>query len=352
MGRISRSSQLNPCLYLNFNIIRAYSTAVAQDNLNAKISILPALIVAYKRLENTEKLMNDCIKFGCPKIYIAVDKSTGSENFQREFYELASKIHERTSIPIYLWNREENYGLAASVFSAISWFFEFEEAGYILEDDLEVSESFFLWSSALLDKLHDDDHTWLVSGNNYQDNKTVQSTNYPLIWGWATSRTKWEQILKSVFSSAPTFNSSTHFKVRTYWALNYKKAAVGTVDSWAMLLAATMRANNKSCILPPTNMVSNLGSDLAATHTQQNVWPLRQPIENLLISFIDETVIPTESADEVNEFIEKRIYGLEKIKYRWVLKIALLKFRKNSKLQNIRELMEKDSITTKFEMRQ
>ena len=47
-----------------------------------KISILPALIVAYKRLENTEKLINDCIKFGCPKIYLAVDNST---TWQKKF---------------------------------------------------------------------------------------------------------------------------------------------------------------------------------------------------------------------------------------------------------------------------
>ena len=323
---------------------------MSANNLNAKISILPALIVAYKRLENTERLINDCIKFGCPKIYLAVDKSTGTRNFQKEFYELAEKIHERTSIPIYLWNRDENYGLAASVVSGISWFFEYEEAGYILEDDLEVSESFFLWSSNLLDKSQGDDDIWLVSGNNYQDNRTVQSTNYPLIWGWATSRTKWELILDSILSSAPTFKSSTDLKVRTYWALNYKKAAAGVVDSWAMLLAATMRGANKSCILPPTNMVSNLGSDLAATHTQINVWPLREPIKNLSIDLIDEMDFPTESTDQVNEFIEKHIYGINKLRYRWILNIALLKLKKNSKLQNIRDLMGKNPDIIKFEM--
>ena len=234
--------------------------------------------------------------------------------------------------------------------SGISWFFEHEEAGYILEDDLEVCESFFLWSSTLLDKSQDADDVWLVSGNNYQDNRTVQSTNYPLIWGWATTRTKWQLIIESMLSSAPTFESSTDLKVRTYWALTYKKAAAGIVDSWAMLLAATMRGNNKSCILPPTNMVSNLGSDLAATHTSINVWPLREPIENLSIDLIDEMDFPTESTDQVNEFIEKHIYGIDKLRFRWILSIALLKFKKNSKLQSIRDLIEKDSDIVKFEM--
>lgn len=323
---------------------------MAPDNLNAKISILPALIVAYKRLENTEKLINDCIKFGCPKIYLAVDKSNGTRNFQQEFYNLAERIHQRTSIPIYLWNRNQNYGLAASMLSGISWFFEFEEAGYVLEDDLEVSESFFLWSSSLLEKVREDDDIWLVSGNNYQDKETVQFTNYPLIWGWATSRSKWKLILESTLSSAPNFNRSTDLKVRTYWALSYKKAATGVVDSWAMLLAATMRGKNKTCVLPPANMVSNLGSDLAATHTQLNVWPLREPIKNLPINSTYEINLTTESTGQINEFIEQNIYGIKKFKIRWILNIALLKFKRNSKLDNLRDLMDEDQNIIKFEM--
>lgn len=323
---------------------------MAPDNLKGKISILPALIVAYKRLENTEKLINDCIKFGCPKIYLAVDKSTGTRDFQHEFYNLAESIHQRTSIPIYLWNRDQNYGLAASMISGISWFFEFEEAGYILEDDLEVSESFFLWSSSLLRKAQDDDDVWLISGNNYQDKRIVQSTNYPLIWGWVTTRRKWKLMLESMLSSDLEFKSSTDFKVRTYWTLNYKKAAVGVVDSWAMLLAATMRGNNKACILPPVNMVSNLGSDLAATHTQANVWPLREPVENLPIKYIDEMELPTESTNQVNEFIEKHIYGINKFRFRWILNITLLKLNRNLKLETIRVLMDSDPNFVKFEI--
>jgi hypothetical protein len=97
-------------------------------------------------------------------------------------------------------------------------------------------------------------------------------------------------------------------------------------------------------------MVSNLGSDLAATHTQINVWPLREPIENLSINLIDEMDFSTESTDQVNEFIEKNIYGINKLRYRWILNIALLKFKKNSKLQNIRDLIEKDSDIIKFEI--
>lgn len=323
---------------------------MAPDNLTAKISILPALIVAYKRLENTEKLINECIKFGCPRIYLAVDKSTGTRDYQQEFYNLAERIHKRTSIPIYLWNRHQNYGLAASMISGISWFFEFEEAGYVLEDDLEVSESFFLWSSSLLSRVEDDDDVWLISGNNYQDRRTIQSTNYPLIWGWVTTRRKWKLMLESMLSSSLEFKSSVGLKVRTYWTLNYKKAAVGVVDSWAMLLAATMRGNNKLCILPPVNMVSNLGSDLAATHTQANIWPLREPVENLPIKNIDELELPTESTNQVNEFIEQHIYGINKFRFRWILNITLLKLNRNLKLETIRVLLDFHPNFVKFEI--
>ncbi len=63
--------------------------------------------------------------------------------------------------------REENLGCGRGVSGAISWFFEHEEAGIILEDDIRPEASFFPFVTELLHRYADDPRVWAVSGCNF-----------------------------------------------------------------------------------------------------------------------------------------------------------------------------------------
>jgi hypothetical protein len=243
-------------------------------------------------------------------------------------------------VPITVWFRKQNYGLAASMLTAINWFFNAEEAGYILEDDLAISKSFFTWGSYLLEQAKENDQVWLISGNNYESKSAIRKSNYPLIWGWCTTEKKWTEMLEALLSKDLNFSHDLPLKLRIYWSLNYKKAAVGKIDSWAMLLASSMRSRNKICMLPPANLVSNLGSDLIATHTSRNIWPIRTPInESIQNNNLREFPVLHDTSD-TNLFIEEKIYEIRNLKIRWLINLARLTFLRNSQLERIEVLLK------------
>ena len=95
--------------------------------------------------------------------------------------------------------RDQNLGCGRGVSSAISWFFEHEESGIILEDDIRPDDSFFPFVTELLDRYADDPRVWAVSGCNFvpPEHQTGTSSyrfsTVPHIWGWATWRRSWEK---------------------------------------------------------------------------------------------------------------------------------------------------------------
>ena len=127
------------------------------------------------------------------------------------------------SIPLF---RAENLGCKQAVSSAITWFFDNESEGIILEDDCLPSQNFFWFCKELLSYYRDDERVWQVCGtailkaDSYSYDKTEGSyifSRYGPIWGWATWRLAWAhydanltdwlymrrpQVFNSVFKSA------------------------------------------------------------------------------------------------------------------------------------------------------
>jgi hypothetical protein len=62
--------------------------------------------------------------------------------------------------------REENLGCKYAVSGAITWFFEQEEQGIILEDDCLPSQSFFWFCEELLYRYKYDKRIMMISGYN------------------------------------------------------------------------------------------------------------------------------------------------------------------------------------------
>ena len=49
----------------------------------------------------------------------------------------------------------------------IDWFFSYEAAGIILEDDCLPTEEFFRYCDVMLDKFKDNNKIYAISGNNF-----------------------------------------------------------------------------------------------------------------------------------------------------------------------------------------
>jgi hypothetical protein len=93
--------------------------------------------------------------------------------------------------------RTNNLGCKIAVSEAISWFFENEKEGIILEDDCLPSNDFFKFCDDNLERYRYDNRIGHISGSNFQfGNKFGSSDSYYFsklfdIWGWATWRRVW-----------------------------------------------------------------------------------------------------------------------------------------------------------------
>jgi hypothetical protein len=63
--------------------------------------------------------------------------------------------------------RDHNLGCKHGCISAIDWFFENEEMGIILEDDILPDHSFFKYCEDLLIKHYDDNTVIHINGANF-----------------------------------------------------------------------------------------------------------------------------------------------------------------------------------------
>lgn len=246
----------------------------------------PVLFLIFNR-PNITKTTFEVIKKSQPKrLYIAADGPR-----TREEAVLCNKARE--IINHIDWDcelktlfRTENLGCKKAVSSAITWFFENEEEGIILEDDCLPSESFFGFCSQMLKLYRTDEKIGHISGSNFQlgnirGDATYYFSNLTHVWGWAGWRRVWKDYDVDM-KSFPEFkrenkieqlNSLLPFKEQ--WLNNLENTYLGKVNTWDFQYAYLNLLNKRMSVMPNVNMVSNIGFGNDATHTDavsQNIF--------------------------------------------------------------------------------
>lgn len=241
-----------------------------------QVDEVPVLILGYMRFDGILRNLESCKNAGISKVYLSVDgaKDIESQELQRRELDRIQRLAETQGIKLFLRHRHSNAGLAVAVIEGISWFFENEEFGVILEDDLVISSDFFSFVTQALHLFKDQNRVALVSGNNFQMQKPsreVSAAHYPLIWGWATRRTIWNDFVSSL--EKPLFfkiNWKLPLSVNAFWWTAAKQSRNGLVDSWAMSFSNYIRMRDLLCLIPPVNLISNNGVDIQAVHSNSS----------------------------------------------------------------------------------
>jgi hypothetical protein len=250
--------------------------------------MIPVLIVGYKRVEELSTLFRKTLESGVKKVYVALD-GIDSEIGSQVTREIESEINKIASnfcdLELKVWVREKNLGSALSVMTAIEWAFQFEEALVILEDDLEISSELFVYFANQLQNISNDSKVLMSSGSNVfrGESKDVLSghSNYPIVWGWLTTKNKWQVIRNGIFIQELNFEKPLPRTVKIFLETGRIRALSGLIDAWDVPLAAFMKAKGYKSLIPSRNLVSNIGFDRNATHTTSNVWPLGVGLEKL-----------------------------------------------------------------------
>ena len=154
----------------------------------------PVLFLVFNRSDTATQVFEKIRQVRPSRLYVAGDGPREGYN-EEEKVAKAREIATRVDWPCEVKTlfRDKNLGCAHGCSNAISWFFQHEEKGIILEDDCVPHLDFFTFCENLLDRYAEDERVTVVSGNNFQKGKWRGDASYyfskfPHIWGWATWR--------------------------------------------------------------------------------------------------------------------------------------------------------------------
>jgi len=275
---------------------------------------VPCLVIAFSRLEGIQRLIDSIDPAEIEVLYIAIDGPTSVEieDIQTKIVCLIDSYCTTNSIPVKIWQRDRNLGVAVAIISALDWFFSHEDFGIILEDDLVIDGDFIKFALENQFQLNNDE-VLLISGDQFDQSGLLKTernwTNYPLIWGWATSQSKWREMRHGILHAKPHLFRRPLSKVENFWRVGTLRVRSREIDTWDIPLVYFMLQTGKLCLTPNKNLVSNLGNDQFASHTDLDVFPLNLPIEKLDVT----NVISAPKMNKIrsyNCFLEKRVFKI------------------------------------------
>ena len=275
--------------------------------------MFPILLIGYRRYSNLEVLVELAIRAGVPRVYVALDGplDKDAEPDSNMCLALIESYVKRYPDLILIKKSSKNLGLGVSVITACDWFFENEEFGAILEDDCIPSIDFFEWVSNSKVELENDENLLMVSGSQFYQSKNQISkkytANYPVIWGWATSSDKWRPM--SDFLHGGIFPSLALSKMRfldyIYWSSGTRRVFDGFIDTWDIPLAFFFQIHNSKSLLPPVNLVSNIGFESFSTHTKKHSDHLVVPVGHY-----SKSMQLSDDSSDISSWYRNRIYGI------------------------------------------
>lgn len=241
------------------------------------------LFLVFNRLDTTERVFAAIREAKPPRLYIAADgprptKAGETEKVQAVRDHVLNNIDWPCEVKTLF--REKNLGCKHGVAGGITWFFENEEKGIILEDDVLPLPSFFYYCEELLERYKDNASIAMISGCNFITTHYEPASSYFFskhnhIWGWAAWRRSWKYYdvsmvqwpaWKNLGSLRGLSDGSRLFCL--YWVNIFDKVSAGKIDTWDYQWTFACWRTGGLSVLPKSNLVSNLGFDrVDATHT-------------------------------------------------------------------------------------
>jgi hypothetical protein len=227
-----------------------------------------------------------------------------------------SKYLKQARPKIHVHKRVQNLGVAGGVLNAIDWFFSCEKMGLILEDDLQISSDLFEFSNRALKIYKGDPEVWMVSGTqlfpNLKKSTNISWSNYPMIWGWASWADKWQLMRESLLRRKHIGIKQLTNLCYLFWAIGGNRALSGKVDTWDTPLAFEFWQQNKLCLMPPVNLVSNVGDDDVSTNTKLSNDTMKLSIHTLGKEYNIADKVDKNFVKSYNSLLEEKVFKIKK----------------------------------------
>jgi hypothetical protein len=242
----------------------------------------PVLFLIFNRPAVTKQVFSAIRAVQPTRLYIAADgPRPGVQN------EVENCLKAREAAIAVDWEcevktlfRNENLGCGRGVSSAITWFFEHEPEGIILEDDCYPSSDFFPFCIELLERYRNDKRVMAITGTNLlsehqrSNEYSYSFSNHNNIWGWASWRRAWDlydyemsnyKKIKELGYLKNNFSSQHEYD---YFLWVFERTFLYPEITWDYQWEFVRRINSGLTVQPQKNLISNLGFGHDATHTK------------------------------------------------------------------------------------
>lgn len=246
------------------------------------------LFIVFNRLKTTAQVFEQIRNAKPKKLYIAADgPRLNISNEEIKTLDVRNYILNNIDwvCEVKTLFREKNVGCKEAVSSAISWMFESEESGIILEDDCLPHPDFFYFCEEMLERYKYNNNIATITGNNFQNGikrgeASYYFSKYNHVWGWATWKRAWQEytgdlpFLDEWLKSKSWKEINSNFFERRYWKRIFTQVRDGEIPTaWDYPWTACLWHSQMLTITPNVNLVSNIGFGEGSTHTSDVTSP-------------------------------------------------------------------------------
>ena len=246
----------------------------------------PVLLLLFNRPETTRAVFEAIRQARPPRLYLVADGPRPGHPTDAETCAAARAAVAHVSWPceVHKLFRDENRGCGRGPAEAITWFFEQETEGIILEDDCLPTPSFFRFCQELLAHYRHDTRVMHIGGNNLSpgadqpappEAESYYFSGQVNSWGWATWRRAWQHydfhytLLPELRRRGALHGSYPSALARQFWLRKFEAGRRAPQPShvWDYQWHFTVTAHSGLTIVPAVNLVTNIGFGGDATHT-------------------------------------------------------------------------------------
>ena len=237
----------------------------------------PILYCCYNRPDLVLKSIDILKRLKPKKLYITCDGPKESSEDIKKCNEVKNIIEKTTFLSeVVLKFRDNNLGCKIAMSESINWFFNHEEEGVILEDDILPSLDFFKFCEYSLKKYRNKENIMMISGTNYlgnnvKSNKYLYSEHF-IIWGWATWKRAWSHYDVDMLAwknKDVVTEIKSRFDEKTFKFLEtrFNQIFLDYKDTWDIQWHFACIKNKGLCVVPEANLVKNIG--IEGTHSKK-----------------------------------------------------------------------------------
>lgn len=250
--------------------------------------IAPVLLIFFNR-PDTLRIVFDKIKKVKPKkLYLAQDGPRNDNESDLINIMECRKIVENIdwNCQVYKKYEETNLGCGKGPAKAISWLFDNEEQGIVLEDDCIANESFFSFCTEMLEKYKEDERIFMITGCNLEVQSNYIDESYFFGYagtncGWASWRRIWK---KMDYSCSWVSDKITVERIKNLIKCINKRASKKeikifketnklvnnniNISYWDAQFQSIRYLNHQLSIIPQKNLITNIGLGPTSTHAK------------------------------------------------------------------------------------